>query len=113
MSELITIPYDIYESPNEMVIVMPLWWVKKDTIEISIDDYRLIVKWVREKILLKEDFIPLKEDCYRWEIKQILDLPPQSYFDKIHSKLSLDNILQIIVPKSLVPEKIKLEVERS
>jgi hypothetical protein len=33
------------------------------------------------------------------------------YFDKIHSKLSADNILQIIVPKALIPEKIALEVE--
>jgi HSP20 family molecular chaperone IbpA len=113
MSGKIKIPYDIYESPNEMVIIMPLWWVKKDTIDISIDDYRLIIKWTREKIVLKDDCIPLKEDCYRWDIEQVLDLPPQAYFDKIHSKLSIDNILQIIVPKALVPEKIKLEVERS
>ena len=113
MKDKVRIPYDIYESPNEMVIIMPLWWVKKDTIEISIDDYRLIVKWVREKVSLKDDCIALKEDCYWWEIEQILDLPPQSYFDKIHSKLSVDNILQIIVPKAMVPEKIQLEVERS
>ncbi len=109
----IKIPYDIYESPNEMVIVMPLWWVKKETIDLSIDDYRLVIKWIREKIILKDDCLPLKEDCYWWEIEQVLDLPPQTYFDKIHSKLSAENILQIIVPKAMVPEKIKLEVERS
>ncbi len=113
MKEKIKIPYDIYESPNEMVIIMPLWWVKKDTIDISISDYRLIIKWTREKMVLKDDCIPLKEDCYWWEIEQILDLPPQTYFDRIHSKLSVDNILQIIVPKAMVPEKIQLEVERS
>jgi HSP20 family molecular chaperone IbpA len=113
MGELVKIPYDIYESPNEMVIIMPLWGVNKGSIEISIEDYRLIIKWVREKILLKDDCIPLKEDCYRWKIEQILDLPTQAYFDKIHSKLSVDNILQIIIPKSLIPEKIQLEVERS
>jgi len=113
MTELVRIPYDIYESPNEMVIIMPLWGVNKGSIEISIEDYRLIIKWVREKILLKDDCIPLKEDCYRWKIEQILDLPTQAYFDKIHSKLSVDNILQIIIPKSLIPEKIQLEVERS
>jgi hypothetical protein len=60
---------------------------------------------------MKEDCIPLKEDCYWGEIEQKLDLPPQAYFDKIHSKLSIDNILQIVVPKSIVPEKIELEVE--
>jgi hypothetical protein len=33
------------------------------------------------------------------------------YFDRIHSKLTLDNTLEIIIPKALVPEKIQLEVE--
>ena len=113
MQEIINIPYDIYESPNEMVVIMPLWWVKKDSLDITIQDYRLIIKWTRENIILKDDLIPLKEDCYRWEIQQVLDLPPQTYFDKIHSKLSSDNILQIIIPKAIVPEKIRLEVERS
>jgi len=113
MQEIINIAYDIYESPNEMVVIMPLWWVKKDSLDITIQDYRLIIKWIRENIILKDDLIPLKEDCYRWEIQQVLDLPPQTYFDKIHSKLSPDNILQIIIPKAIVPEKIRLEVERS
>lgn len=113
MTEKIRIPYDIYESPNEMVIIMPLWWVQKETIKISIEDYRLVIKWSRNKINLKDDCIPLKEECYRWDIEQVLDLPPQTYFDQIHSKLTADNILQIIVPKALVPEKIQLEVERS
>ena len=113
MESRINIPYDIYESPNEMVIVMPLWWVKKKSIDISIDDYRLVVRWVREKIELKEDCVPLKEDCYRWNIEQRLDLPPQAYFDKIHSKLSIDNILQIVVPKSIIPDKIELELENN
>ncbi|MCK9466782.1 MAG: Hsp20/alpha crystallin family protein [Candidatus Absconditabacterales bacterium] len=113
MKETIKIPFDIYESPNEMVVIMPLGGVAKETLEISIKDYRLIIKGLRKKILLKDDLIPLKEDCYRGEVEQILDLPPQAYFDKIHSKLSPDNILQIIIPKSIVPEKIQLEVERN
>jgi hypothetical protein len=41
----------------------------------------------------------------------VIDLPPQVYFDKIHSKLTSNNTLEIIVPKALVPEKIELEVE--
>lgn len=113
MESRINIPYDIYESPSEMVIIMPLGGVKKESVDISIDDYRLVIRWTRKKIELKDDCVPLKEECYRWDIEQKLDLPPQAYFDKIHSKLTWDNILQIIVPKSIVPEKIKLEVERS
>jgi hypothetical protein len=38
-------------------------------------------------------------------------LPAQIYFDKIHSKLTPENILQIIIPKATVPEKIILEIE--
>jgi hypothetical protein len=53
----------------------------------------------------------LKEECYRGNIEQVIDLPSQVYFDKIHSKLTPDNTLQIIVPKALVPEKIEVEVE--
>lgn len=113
MESRINIPYDIYESPSEMVIIMPLGGVKKESLDISIDDYRLVIVWTREKIQLKDDCVPLKEECYRWNIKQKLDLPPQAYFDKIHSKLTSDNVLKIIVPKSIVPEKIELEVERS
>lgn len=105
------IPYDIYESPQEIVIFLPLWWVKKDTLKLSIKDYRLVISWERIKPKLKDHLIPIKEECYRWPIYQLIDLPPQVYFDKIHSKLTPDNTLQIIVPKALVPEKISLEVE--
>ncbi|HRX64172.1 MAG TPA: Hsp20/alpha crystallin family protein [Candidatus Absconditabacterales bacterium] len=113
MIDNLEIPYDIYESPSEMVIIMPLGGVKKESIDISIDDYRLVIKGERQKIELKDDCVPLKEECYWGEIQQILDLPPQAYFDKIHSKLSSDNILQIIIPKAMVPERIELEVEHS
>jgi len=105
------IPYDIYESPNEIVIIIPLWWVKKESIEIEIRDYKLVITWKREKLLLKDDFIPLKEMCYRWDIVLEIDLPPQCYFDQIHSKISSDNILDIVVPKASIPGKIELELE--
>jgi len=105
------IPYDIYESPQEIVILLPLWGVKKETIKLAIKDYRLVITWERIKPKVKDNLIPLKEECYRWLINQIIDLPPQVYFDKIHSKLTSDNTLQIIVPKALMPDKISLEVE--
>lgn len=105
------IPYDIYESPQEIVILMPLWWVEKDSIKLNIKDYRLVITWKRSKSQVKDNLIPIKEECYRWDIDQVIDLPPQVYFDKIHSKLTSNNTLEIIVPKALVPEKIKLEVE--
>ena len=109
--EMPRIPYDIYESPQEIVILLPLWGVKKETLKLSIKDYRLVITWERIKPKVKDNLISLKEECYRWNIEQVIDRPPQVYFDKIHSKLTPDNTLQIIVPKALVPEKISLEVE--
>lgn len=111
MDTTLSIPYDLYESPQELVIILPLWGVKKESISLEIKDYRLLIVGERVRPLLKDAFIALKEDCYRGKIEQLIDLPPQVYFDKIHSKLSIDNILQIVVPKALVPEKIALEVE--
>lgn len=105
------IPYDIYESPQELVIILPLGGVEKESLKLAIKDYRLVITGKRVKPKVKDNLIPLKEDCYRGEITQEIDLPPQVYFDKIHSKLTPENILQIIVPKALVPEKISLEVE--
>lgn len=105
------IPYDIYESPQELVVFLPLGGVKKESVSLVIKNYRLVITWEREKPFIKDNLVPLKEACYWWTIYQEIDLPPQVYFDKIHSKLSSDNILQIIVPKALIPEKIALEVE--
>ena len=113
MAELNTpnIPYDMYESPQEVIIIIPLGWVKKESVEVKIENYRIHIKWFRLAPQHKDSCIPIQEECYWWPIELEIDIPPQVYFDKIHSKLTLDNTLQIIVPKALVPEKIQLEVE--
>ena len=105
------IPYDMYESSQEIVIIMPLWWVKKETLQLKIEDYNLFIQWERFFISLKENLLPVKEECYWGVIQQRIDLPPQVYFDKIHSKLSPENIFQIVIPKVLIPSKIVLEIE--
>lgn len=105
------IPFDMYESSQEIVIIMPLGGVKKNSLQLKIEDYNLLIKGERELITLKDNLVPVKEECYWWKIEQRIDLPPQVYFEKIHSKLSSENILQIIIPKVLVPSKIDLEIE--
>ena len=106
-----SIPYDMYESPQEVIIIIPLWGVKKESVEVKIENYRIFIHWFRLAPQLKESCIPIQEECYRGPIELKIDIPPQVYFDKIHSKPTLDNTLQIIVPKAIVPEKIQLEVE--
>ena len=64
------------------------------------------------KPTLKEDFVLQQDECYRGEFQQEVQLPPYVYFDRIHSLVSLDNILIVTIPKSLQPGgKLKLDVE--
>lgn len=105
------IPYDMYDSSQEIVIILPLGGVKKESLQIKIEDYRLLIEWERTFLSLKENLIPIKEDCYWGKISQKIDLPSQVYFEKIHSKLSPENILTIIVPKAYIPENITLTIE--
>lgn len=105
------IPYDMYESAQEIVIIMPIGGVKKESLHLKIEDYKLLIQGERKLISVKETLSPVKEECYWGQISQRIDLPAQIYFDKIHSKLTPENILQIIIPKALVPEKIDIEIE--
>lgn len=60
-----SIPYDMYESPQEVVIVLPLGGVKKESVNVKIEDYRILVTGMREKPTLKESCLPVQEECYR------------------------------------------------
>ncbi len=107
----IGIPMDIYESPREIVMIIPLWGVDKKSVELYFDDFQLMIKGVRTMPKLKEDLIIQQDECYRGEFTQTVSLPPYVYFDRIHSEISPDNILIITVPKSLHPgAKVKLDV---
>lgn len=105
------IPYDIYESPSEIFIIIPLWGVKKESLQLEIKEYKLHISGIREKINIKESLNPVRQQCYRGEVHEIINLPNHIYFDKIHSKLTPENILQIIIPKAVVPNHIKVDIE--
>lgn len=107
----IDIPMDIYESSEEIVIVVPLGWVSKDSIEIKLEKTNLIITWERSWPQLKDNLMKLQQDCFWWVFNKSILLPQNVYFDKIHSRLTPENILLIVVPKIIIPEKLKLEVE--
>lgn len=107
----VQIPMDVYESPREIVIMVPLGWVQKKSVEMYFDDYKLIISGKRVQPKIKDDLLPLQQECYRGEFQQELQLPPHIYFDRIKSTISAENILQIIVPKSLKPEKMKVGID--
>lgn len=110
MQEIPHIPYDMYES-QELLIIMPLGGVKKEFLSLKIEDYKLLIEGERSNPEVKENLVSIREECYWGKLHQIIDLPAQIYFEKIHSKLTPENTLQIIIPKALVPEKIVVEIE--
>ena len=111
MQEIPHIPYDRYESSQALLIIMPLGGVKKESLSLKIEDYKLLIEGERSNPEVKENLVSIREECYWGKLHQIIDLPAQIYFEKIHSKLTPENTLQIIIPKALVPEKIVVEIE--
>lgn len=107
----VQIPMDVYQSPREIVIIIPLGGVQKKSVEIYFEEYKLIITGKRVQPKIKDDLLPLQQDCYWGEFRQEVQLPPHIYFDRIQSSISTDNILQIVVPKSLIPEKMKVNVD--
>lgn len=110
---MIQIPYDLYESPEEFVLIIPLWGVKKDSIILNLKDYQLTLTAWRYKPNIKDDLVSLEQNCYWGEIKTKIDLPPNIYFKDIHTTLSPENILTIIIPKNIEPEKLSVDIQYS
>ena len=110
MWEKIDIPMDVYDSDQELVIIMPLWWVLRNSIEIYLEKTNLIIKANRKQPNLKDTLVAVQQDCFWWEFSKNIELPQNVYFDKINTQLTQENILIITVPKVIIPEKVKLEV---
>lgn len=108
---MVSIPYDLYESQYEILIILPLWWVDKNSVSIRIREHRLIIEWERKAQAIREDFSPVIEDCFRGKIECKIDLPPIIAYQKIHSTLSKENILTIILPKNFIPDAIDVKIE--
>ena len=107
----ISIPYDIYESQYEIIIIIPLWGVKKDSIEIKVIDYVLYITGTRWTDPLRDDFVAIKQDCFRGDISLSINLPIDSAYRDMSSTLSRENILTIIIPKNIVPGSIDIILE--
>ncbi|HMY80627.1 MAG TPA: Hsp20/alpha crystallin family protein [Candidatus Absconditabacterales bacterium] len=107
----VDIPMDMYESSKELVVIMPLAGVERTSLEMRLDDYKLLISGKRNMPKLKEDLMSVKGDCYRGEFSQQIDLPIGVYLDRIHSKITQDNILFIVIPKIQTPDKLHIEIE--
>ena len=106
-----SIPYDVYESDVEIVVVVPLWGVSQDSLNIFLDKNVLKISWLRKKPQLKENLVPQKEDCYWWDFELQVQLPLTVKFEEIQPILTNENILLVTVPKYKLPDQMKLEVK--
>ena len=106
-----TIPYDVYESETEIVVILPLWWVHKDSLDVKLEKNTLLISWQRKRPELKDDLVAQKQECYWGPFNAEIHLPLTVYFDKIKPILTAENILIITVPKYKLPEDVKLNVE--
>lgn len=107
----IDIPVDIYDSATEFVVVMPLGGVEKSSVHLSLEQTKLTISGTRKKPPIKETLLSITEECYRGTFTKQIDLPANSYFNNIHSELTTDNILFVIVPKVIIPEKIVVHIQ--
>ena len=80
MQEIPHIPYDMYESSQELLIIMPLGGVKKESLSLKIEDYKLLIEGERSNPEVKENLVSIREECYWGKLHQIIDLPAQIYF---------------------------------
>jgi len=60
---------------------------------------------------MKDTLMPIQEKCFRGAFEKVIALPSSVYFDRIHSELSKDNVLTIIIPKVIVPERIMVHLK--
>ena len=111
MSTYQEVPVDTRESPTEFVVVVPLGWVEKESVQISLQGSELTISWMRKGPQLKEQLVQKKADCYWWAFQTTIQLPASSIYHTISSSLSPDNVLQVIVPKVYEPERIAVQIQ--
>lgn len=106
-----TIPYDMYESEQEIVFIIPFWWVKKESIQIHIQHEILTITGERKKPQLRKDFLTTQQQCFWGTVELHIDLPPNSEYKNMTSSLSKENILSLIIPKNIMPDHIPIHIE--
>lgn len=106
-----TIPYDMYESPQELIIIIPFWGVDKESIKISIKYETISITGKRLQPKLRNDFHLIQQQCFRWDVELFIDLPPHANYKQMNSNLSKENILTLIIPKNLIPDSIPVHIE--
>lgn len=108
---VVEVPVDVYTSSSEIIIMLPVWGTVKKSIQLTLDWNHLIIRGERVPPKLKKTAVPLSEQCFWWEFEKRIELPEHVYFEKIHSELTVENVLVVTVPKLLRPEEIPITIK--
>lgn len=106
-----TIPYDIYDTDEELIVIAPFGGVQKESISISVQHEIITITWKRIKPILKKEARTLQQKSYRGDVEFSIDLPPASNYKNMKSKLTKENILILTIPKNIVPDHIPIHIE--
>ena len=107
----ITVPMDVYDSPTEMVAILPLGWVQKDSLHLHCEAWVLHLTGKRQKPEIKSSLVPVQEQCFWWNFEKTIDIWNNIVYENIRSELSAENILTIVIPKNIPPEEIVIQKE--
>ena len=103
-----TPPADIYDTDSGYVIALDLPGIKRDALEIDIDDNRLIVKGTR----LVDDTQSRRNERPRGKFLRSFTVPASVDQSKIGAEYK-DGVLQIRLPKRAEQKAQKIEVKIS
>jgi HSP20 family molecular chaperone IbpA len=108
---VVDIPYDLYESLMECIVIVPLGWVKKESIVLTWEWKHIRISADRPQPDFHTSFHTHVAHAYWWPFSQIVPLPEITIaYDKVVSELSPENILTIRIPKITQPDTIALHV---
>jgi HSP20 family protein len=99
---------DIYETETGFLIALDLPGIKRDALEIDIDDNRLLVKGVREV----DDTRTRRSERPRGKFLRAFAVPASVNQEKIGAEYK-DGVLQIRLPKRAEQKAQKIEVKIS
>lgn len=99
--------YDVIENKDEFIIDMILAGIKKEDINIDIENKSLTVIAERKGV---DDIKFNKKETYYGKFKRVFNLPNDVDSDNIDASLS-DGILKIKIPKIIERKQLKGKVE--
>jgi len=109
-TDVVSVPYDVYDAWQEFIIVMPLWGVRKDSVHVALTEDTLTITWERQKPTPKDASKPLIEGCFWGNFHQSIKIPSAVNIDKIWSELTIENVLILILPKAITSEEIVVHI---